>query len=118
MSVFRESFNLISFCDLLPILKCLGLMMQEEKNQASSQLDAIYDEIRPAIEEHERDSQDSVPTDVAKKWIGANCSKMKADFNLYSSIIRNIVCTPRRPPGEAKASAGGDNENETKDLTT
>lgn len=91
---------------------------EEEKNQASSRLDSIYDEIRPAIEEHERDSQDSVPTEVARKWIGANCSKMKADFNLYSSIIRNIVCNPRKPQGEAKASEGGDNENETKDLIT
>ena len=92
--------------------------MQEEKNQASSRLDAIYDEIRPAIEEHERDNQDSVPTEVAKKWIGANCSKMKADFNLYSSIIKNIVFNPRKSPGEAKASEGGDIQNETKDLIT
>ncbi|KAJ0976874.1 hypothetical protein J5N97_012348 [Dioscorea zingiberensis] len=72
------------------------LAYEESKKLAASQLDALYDEIRPAIEEHERDTQDSVPTSVAEKWIEASCNKLKAEFNLYSSIIKNITCTPRR----------------------
>ena len=56
----------------------------------------MYDEIRPVIEEHERDTQDSVPTSVAEKWIEASCNKLKVEFDLYSCIIKNITCTPRR----------------------
>eukprot|EP00268_Persea_americana_P040029 TRINITY_DN3970_c0_g1_i3.p1 TRINITY_DN3970_c0_g1~~TRINITY_DN3970_c0_g1_i3.p1 ORF type:complete len:497 (+),score=95.33 TRINITY_DN3970_c0_g1_i3:354-1844(+) len=67
------------------------------KNVASSQLNSLYDEIRPAIEEHERDSQDSVSTSVAEKWIEASCSKLKADFDFYSSIIKHVSVAPRRP---------------------
>ncbi|KAA8546590.1 hypothetical protein F0562_002671 [Nyssa sinensis] len=89
---------------------------EEIKNQATTKLDSIYNEIRPAIEEHERDSQDSVPTSVAEKWIEANCSKMKAEFDLYFSIVKNALCTPQRQSGETKPS-GGDNENEIKPET-
>lgn len=71
--------------------------MQETKKQATSQLDSLYDEIRPAIEEHERDSQDSVSTSVAEKWIEASCCKLKADFDFYSTIIKTIATTPRVP---------------------
>ena len=70
--------------------------MQETKNLATSELDSLYDEIRPATEEHERDSQDSVPTSVAERWIEASCRKLKAEFDLYASIIKNVACT-RRP---------------------
>lgn len=73
------------------------VILQETKNQATLHLDSLYNEIRPAIEEHERDSQDSVPTSVAERWIEASCSKLKAEFDLYASIIKNISCTPRRP---------------------
>lgn len=69
---------------------------EESRNVAASQLDALYDEIRPVIEEHERDTQDSVPTSVAEKWIEASCNKLKVEFDLYSCIIKNITCTPRR----------------------
>ncbi|ONK77522.1 uncharacterized protein A4U43_C02F7450 [Asparagus officinalis] len=73
------------------------LAYEETKNQATLHLDSLYNEIRPAIEEHERDNQDSVPTSVAERWIEASCSKLKAEFDLYASIIKNISCTPRRP---------------------
>lgn len=77
---------------------CDELLAHEEtKNLAASQLDSLYDEIRPAIEEHERDSQDSVPTSVAERWIEASCSKLTAEFDLFASIIKNVACTPRRP---------------------
>ncbi|PWA79261.1 AWS-like protein [Artemisia annua] len=42
---------------------------EEERNEATMKLDSVYDEIRPAIEERERDSLDSLPTNVAEKWI-------------------------------------------------
>ena len=66
-------------------------IFQEVKNQAASEIDALYDEIRPAIEEHERDSQDSVSTSLAEKWIEASCCKYKADFDLYAAIIKNLA---------------------------
>lgn len=75
--------------------------MQEIKNQATCQLDSLYNEIRPAIEEHERDSQDHVSTSVAEKWIEASTNKLKADFDLFSSVIRNIAYTPRKPKENA-----------------
>lgn len=89
--------------------------LQEMKNEAASQLASLYNEIRPAIEEHERDSQDSVATSVAEKWIEACCSKLKAEFNLYSSIINNVACTPRSTPDQAKPCAA-DNGNDVKYL--
>ncbi|CAN6270200.1 unnamed protein product [Urochloa humidicola] len=72
------------------------LYCEEVKNQAASEIDALYDEIRPAVEEHERDSQDSVSTSLAEKWIEASCCKYKADFDLYAAIIKNITSTPLR----------------------
>jgi len=71
-------------------------IFQEVKNQAASQIDALYDEIRPAIEEHERDSQDSVSTSLAEKWIEVSCCKYKADFDLYAAIIKNLASAPLR----------------------
>ncbi|KAL6962527.1 hypothetical protein U1Q18_037485 [Sarracenia purpurea var. burkii] len=92
------------------ILKC-----EEIKNQAAARLDASYDEIRPAIEEHERDSQDNVDVNVACKWIQATCSKMKADLDFHFSIIKNAVCPPPvEKPSEPKPSGGADNENDVK----
>lgn len=86
--------------------------MQEIKNQATSELDTLYNEIRPAIEEYERDSQDSVSPTLAEKWIKASCEKLKAEFNLHSSIIRNVACTPLRSIGKPEPSEGGDHDNE------
>lgn len=80
--------------------------MQAIKNDANAQLDSLYNEIRPAIEEHERDNQDSVATSVAEKWIAACCLELKAEFDLHSSIVRNIVCTPRRPIAQTIPSEG------------
>ncbi|KAG9444205.1 hypothetical protein H6P81_015545 [Aristolochia fimbriata] len=71
------------------------LACEEAKKAATSQLDSLYDEIRPAIEEHEKDSQDSVSTAVAEKWIGATCSKLKAEFNLYFNTIKHISAAPK-----------------------
>ena len=90
--------------------------VQEVKNNATSALDSLYNEIRPAIEEHERDSQDSVSTTVAEKWIQACCLKLKAEFDLYSSIVKNVSCTAQKAPGLAKPT-GADTENEIKLLT-
>nr|XP_016453217.1 PREDICTED: histone-lysine N-methyltransferase ASHH1-like [Nicotiana tabacum] len=76
------------------------------KNEAASKLNSIYDEIRPAIEEHGRDNQDSVPTSVAEKWIEASCSKYKADFDFYFSVIKNVMC----PRPATNTDAGGPSE--------
>ncbi|XP_012075214.1 histone-lysine N-methyltransferase ASHH1 isoform X2 [Jatropha curcas] len=93
------------------------LTYEEMKNGAASQLDSLYNEIRPAIEEHERDNQDSVATSVAEKWIEVCCQKLKAEFDLYSSIIKNVVCTPRRATDQPQPSeTGGINDNEVKYL--
>ncbi|GKF25268.1 hypothetical protein Tco_0081162, partial [Tanacetum coccineum] len=66
----------------------------EERNEATMKLDSVYDEIRPAIEERERDSLDSLPTDVAEKWMEASCSKYKADLNLYFAVVKNVIYPP------------------------
>nr|XP_043607115.1 histone-lysine N-methyltransferase ASHH1 [Erigeron canadensis] len=71
------------------LIKC-----EEERNEATAKLDSVYDEIRPAIEERERDSLDSLPINVAEKWIEASCSKLKADFDLYFAVVKNVVCPP------------------------
>lgn len=81
--------------------------MQETTKQAASCLDSLYDEIRPAIEEHERDSQDSVSTSFAEKWIEASCCKLKAEFDLYCAIIKNIACTPRRARDDISSQGEG-----------
>ncbi|XP_065873886.1 histone-lysine N-methyltransferase ASHH1 [Euphorbia lathyris] len=86
------------------------LIYEELKNDAASQLSGLYDEIRPAIEEHERDNQDNVATSVAEKWIEVSCLKLKAEFDLYSSIIKNVACTPRKPPDHPQPSQVVDNE--------
>ncbi|KAJ7974026.1 histone-lysine N-methyltransferase ASHH1 [Quillaja saponaria] len=89
---------------------------EEIKNDAASALDSLYNDIRPAIEEHERDSQDNVATAVAEKWIQACCLKLKAEFDLYSSIVKNVACTPRAEHSQTKHSEQ-DNDNEIKLLT-
>ncbi|KAM3360704.1 histone-lysine N-methyltransferase ASHH1 [Capsicum galapagoense] len=61
------------------------------KNEATSKLNSVYEEIRPTIEEHGLDNQDSVSTSVAETWIEAHCSKYKADFDLYFSVIKNVM---------------------------
>ncbi|XP_051126470.1 histone-lysine N-methyltransferase ASHH1 [Andrographis paniculata] len=83
---------------------------EELKNKATSELNSLYDEIRPAIEEHERDSQDSVSTSVAEKWIQATCSKWNAEFDYHFSIVKNALCPP---PKIIAANA----QNEIKYLT-
>uniref|UniRef100_A0A1J3FKJ3 Histone-lysine N-methyltransferase ASHH1 n=1 Tax=Noccaea caerulescens TaxID=107243 RepID=A0A1J3FKJ3_NOCCA len=93
------------------ILKC-----EEVKKEATEELSSLYDEIRPAIEEHERDSQDSVATSVAEKWIQASCYKLKAEFDLYSCVIKNIACTPIKPQDNTKnkpVEAGNDDQSKT-----
>ncbi|XP_043804674.1 histone-lysine N-methyltransferase ASHH1 isoform X4 [Manihot esculenta] len=92
------------------------LIYEEVRNDAASQLSSLYNEIRPAIEEHERDNQDSVATSVAEKWIEVCCLKLKAEFDLYSSIIKNVVCAPRRAIEQAQPSEVGDHDNDVKYL--
>lgn len=75
------------------LLKC-----EEVRSEASAMLDSVYDEIRPAIEERERESLDSLPTNVAEKWIEASCSKLNADFNLYFTVVKNMVCPSTSDP--------------------
>lgn len=96
-------------------------MIQEMRNQANLALNSLYNEIRPAIEEHERDSQDSVPTSVAEKWIGASCLKMKSDFDFYFCVVKNVMCPPQMAMGmanpEVEPSGEGDNPDQVKQLT-
>ncbi|KAL0909795.1 hypothetical protein M5K25_020693 [Dendrobium thyrsiflorum] len=94
----RRQVNVKFICERLASKEaCDELVSCEElKNEATSQLDCLYDEIRPAIEERERDSQDSVSTSIAEKWIEASCNKLKTEFDLHSAIIKNIFSTPRR----------------------
>ncbi|CAA6663792.1 unnamed protein product [Spirodela intermedia] len=74
---------------------CLLFALQEAKEEAAAALEALYDEIRPAIEEHERDTQDSVSTSVAEKWIEASCRKLKAEFDLYAAVVKGVTGNPR-----------------------
>ncbi|CAK9154172.1 unnamed protein product [Ilex paraguariensis] len=83
---------------------------EEIKNQATSNLNAVYDQIRPAIEEHERDSQDNVPIAEGEKWIKSECSKLKAEFNFHFSIVKNAVCPPQKANGETKPEGGDDEQ--------
>ncbi|AES62285.1 histone-lysine N-methyltransferase ASHH1-like protein, putative [Medicago truncatula] len=51
---------------------------EKRKYDATEALDSLYNEIWPAIEEHEKDTQDSVSTTVvAEKWIQASCLKLQ-----------------------------------------
>ncbi|CAI9116495.1 OLC1v1017657C1 [Oldenlandia corymbosa var. corymbosa] len=72
---------------------------EELKNQATTDLQSLYDEIRPAIEQHESNSQDSVPTSVGEKWIGAHCNKYRADFDFSFSIIKNFLDAAKNATG-------------------
>jgi hypothetical protein len=92
------------------------LKYEEVKKEAAVRLSSLYDEIRPAIEEHERDSQDSVATSVAEKWIQASCNKLKAEFDLYSSVIKNIASTPIKPQDTKTKVAEAGNEDHIKLL--
>ncbi|KAL6652891.1 hypothetical protein ACP70R_011816 [Stipagrostis hirtigluma subsp. patula] len=98
----RKTLSIPDICDRLAssVAREEILYCEEMKKQAACEIDALYDEIRPAIEEHERDSQDSVSTSLAEKWIEASCCKYKADFDLYAAIIKNLASTPLRSKEE------------------
>ncbi|KAL6883594.1 hypothetical protein ACP4OV_011008 [Aristida adscensionis] len=98
----RKQMNIPDICDRLAssVAREEILYCEEVKKQATSEIDALYNEIRPAIEEHERDSQDSVSTSLAENWIEASCCKYKADFDLYAAIIKNLASTPLRSKEE------------------
>jgi hypothetical protein len=103
--------------EVLKYEMCLvNCCLQEVKKEAAVRLSSLYDEIRPAIEEHERDSQDSVATSVAEKWIQASCNKLKAEFDLYSSVIKNIASTPIKPQDTKTKVAEAGNEDHIKLL--
>ena len=59
-------------------------------------------------------NQDKVPTNLAKKWIEVNYSKIKVDFNFHSSIIRNVLFPPQQASNEAKHLEQRENQSETK----
>ncbi|KAL5679244.1 hypothetical protein ACJX0J_005629, partial [Zea mays] len=96
--IVHKQLDIPDICDrLTSSVACEEILYCEEvKNQAISEIDALYDEIRPAIEEHKRDSQDSVSTSLAEKWIEASCRKYKAEFDLYAAVLKNIASTPLR----------------------
>ncbi|RVW48862.1 Histone-lysine N-methyltransferase ASHH1 [Vitis vinifera] len=87
---------------------CLSVdwLAKKKRKEALSHLASVYREIEPAIEDHDMYGPANVLTDVAEQWIGASCRKLKAEFNLHSSIIRNLICPPQRAPEDAKPSAG------------
>ncbi|KAL3362966.1 hypothetical protein AABB24_012317 [Solanum stoloniferum] len=91
------------------------IMYEGLKNEATSKLNSVYEEIRPTIEEHGRDNQDSVPTSVAEMWIEAHCSKYKADFDLYFSVIKNVMyprpATYTTAAGPSEGGAGPQTTN-------
>ncbi|XP_042433925.1 histone-lysine N-methyltransferase ASHH1-like isoform X3 [Zingiber officinale] len=93
----RKQIDVKLICERLAISEAREeiLACEETKKQATARLDSLYDKIRPAIEEHERDNQDSVSTSVAEKWIEASCCKLKAEFDFHYAICKNIVITPR-----------------------
>ena len=76
------------------------------KNQAAANLKSVYDEIRPAIEIHERDGQDNVPPSVGTKWVGAHCAKYKADLNFSASVIKNFLDIAQKGGSGSKAGTG------------
>lgn len=96
--VVHKQLDIPDICDrLTSSVACEEILYCEEvKNHAVSEIDALYDEIRPAVEEHERDSQDSVSTSFAEKWIEASCRKYKAEFDLYAAVLKNVASTPLR----------------------
>ncbi|EEF33708.1 histone-lysine N-methyltransferase ASHH1 [Ricinus communis] len=114
----QKQVDVKHFANLLAVKEAQDevLTYEERKNEAASQLSSLYNQIRPAIEEHERDNQDSVATSVAEKWIEVCCLKLKAEFDLYSSIIKNVACTPRRAPELPQPPEIGENDNEVKYL--
>ncbi|XP_071938651.1 histone-lysine N-methyltransferase ASHH1-like isoform X2 [Coffea arabica] len=80
---------------------------EEIKNQAAANLRSVYDEIRPAIKTHGRDSQDCVPPSVETKWVGAHCAKYKADLNFSVSVIKNFLDIAQKGGSGPKASGSG-----------
>ncbi|KAH0742819.1 hypothetical protein KY290_030812 [Solanum tuberosum] len=73
------------------------------RNEATSKLNSVYEEIHPVIEMYGPDNQDSVPIRMAEKWIEAKCSKYKAEFDLYFSMIKNAMF-PLIPATDATAA--------------
>ncbi|MCD7458882.1 hypothetical protein HAX54_039477 [Datura stramonium] len=80
------------------------------KNEATSKLNSVYEEIRPIIKVYGRENRGSVPISIVKTWIEANCSKYKADFDLYFSVIKNVMyprpTTDTTTAGPSKGGAG------------
>ncbi|MCE3052224.1 hypothetical protein HAX54_051922 [Datura stramonium] len=85
-------------------------MIQGIKNEASSKLNSVCEEIRPIIEVYGRENQDRVPTSIAKTWIKEDFSKYKEDFDLYFSVIKTVMCprlaTDTTAVGPSKGGAG------------
>lgn len=90
---------------------------EEKKKEVTYELDMLYNEIRPAIEEHEKDSQESVSTSLAEKWIEASCAKLKAEFDLYASIIKNVTSAQEKAGEKTHLAERVGDENGMKYLT-
>ncbi|XP_020524500.1 histone-lysine N-methyltransferase ASHH1 isoform X1 [Amborella trichopoda] len=102
----QKEVNGEGICQLLSLKETQEeiLALEEARKTASAKLDSLYDEIRPVIEEHEKDSQDSVSTSVAEKWIQASCCKLKADFDFHLSVIKNLPRSSQKADGAAMTS--------------
>ncbi|MCD7458881.1 hypothetical protein HAX54_039476 [Datura stramonium] len=88
----------------------LAIFMQGIKYESSLKLNSVYAEIRPIIEVYGRENQDRVPTSIAKTWIKADFFKYKEYFDLYFSVIKNVMChrleTDATAVGPSKGEAG------------
>ncbi|XP_071939465.1 histone-lysine N-methyltransferase ASHH1-like isoform X2 [Coffea arabica] len=101
--------NTKNIADLFPSKEAQKEVRKYEKikNQAAANLKSVYDEIRPAIKTHGRDSQDSIPSSVETKWVGAHCAKYKADLNFSVSVIKNFLDIAHKGGSGSKASGSG-----------
>ncbi|KAH9307977.1 hypothetical protein KI387_035888, partial [Taxus chinensis] len=67
------------------------LAAEETKIATALELNSFYDRIRPAIQDHGKDGQDSVPTSYAEEWIKVSCDDLKATFDLYFKTVKHLA---------------------------
>ncbi|GLJ24747.1 hypothetical protein SUGI_0473070 [Cryptomeria japonica] len=66
------------------------LAAQETKIAKAAELNSFYDRIRPAIQDHGKDGQDSVPTSFAEEWIKVSCEHLKAQFDVHFKVVKHM----------------------------
>lgn len=86
------------------------LEAEQAKSAATEELSSFYDKIRPVIQEHGKDGQDSVPTSLAEEWIKATCGQLKATFDAHYSIMKHTSNNLRGAHG-AVLNMQGDQAN-------